>query len=180
MTHNRHARRAGKTNVLHLHTLDALASIVECREIGPGAQRHTLESHTDAGGVHQLKHDQDALMLLADQLADAVAILAITHRTGRRAMNAELLFQSDAGDVIGRAGLSLRVESEFGNQKQAQPLDSRRRAFETRQHQVNHVVDQIVIAAADEDFLSLDVVVSVALYGAGRDVTDRRSGMRLG
>ena len=50
-----------------------------------------LQADREARVVHHREHAGEAAVLLADQLADRAAVVAIDHRAGRRAVNAELV-----------------------------------------------------------------------------------------
>ena len=82
-------------------------------------------------------------------------------------------------------GLPSRVGQEFRHQEQRDAAAARRRVRGARQHHVDDVVGQVVVAIGDEDLLAADpVMLAPALvarrHGAGAQGAEIRAGLRLG
>ena len=82
---------------------------------------------------------------------------------------------------LGSAGCPVRADAPFGHDEQRQALGARGRALDARQHQVDDVLRQVVVAAGDEDLRAADLVAAVGVLlregGRGADVG---AGLRLG
>ena len=68
-------------------------------------------------------------------------------------MDAHLVLDRAAGDAVARRRASRRVDDHLRHDEQRDALDARRRAFDARQHQVDDVLGQVVLAGGDEDLL---------------------------
>ena len=191
------ARRAGQRlhghqHALHVRMLDdrahavagaawraALAPLLGVGEralIGPLGDRDALEADREAGVVHHREHAGEAAVLLADQKAGRAARVAIDHGAGRRGMDAELVLDGMAAHVVARAvGQQLRHEEE------RDAAGAGRRVGQARQHEVDDVVDQVVLAIGDEDLAAGDPVGAVGgPLGAAADGVEVGAGLRLG
>jgi hypothetical protein len=96
-------------------------------------------------------------------------------------VNAELVLDRMRAHVVARAERAVGIEQELGHQKQRDAPGSLRRIGQPRQHQVDDVVREIVLAVGDEDLLPGDAVAAVArALGAGAQRADVGAGLRLG
>ena len=121
-----------------------------------------------------------AAVLLADQPAGGAVVV---HHAGRVAVDAHLLFDRAAGDAVARAERAVGVDHELRHDEQRDALGAGRRAFDARQHQVDDVLRQVVLAGGDEDLGAGDLVAAVGLLarpwcaaGRGRCRNAARSG----
>ena len=64
--------------------------------------------------------------------------------------------------LLQRTSLRLPSGSIFGTRNSEIPRVPLRRVGQSRQHQVDDVVGEIVLAVADEDFLAVDAIAAVA------------------
>ncbi len=103
------------------------------------------------------------LVLFADQEALAGSLLPEEHRAGRRTVDAHLVLDAGALNVVRLAQAAIRIDPILGHDEQGQALGSWRRSGKPRQHRVDYVVRQIVIAVGDEDLLAGDEVAAVLL-----------------
>ena len=86
------------------------------------------------------------------------------------------------------ARTSLRVpgepsafEQEFGHQKQRNALGAGRRVGQPRQHEMDDVVGEVVLAVGDENLLAGDAIAAVGCaLGLGAQGADVGAGLRLG
>ena len=74
-------------------------------------------------------------------------------------MNAHLVFETDAVDIVALTQTVVFINQKFGYDEQGNPPDTFRRVRGSRQHQVNDVVGVFVIAPGNEYFLAADQVV---------------------
>ena len=140
-----------------------------------------LQRHGEAGLVHHREHAGHAAVFLADQVADRAALVAEHHGAGRRGMDAELVLDRVRAHVVARARRAVRVEQEFRHQEQRNALRAGRRIRQPRQHEVDDVVGEVVLAVGDEDLLPDDAIAAVAgALGAGAQRADVGAGLRLG
>jgi hypothetical protein len=80
-----HARRGGVLPLLDARALLAVLGVVERVEERRRRHRDALQADADAGEVHQVEHLAHAALLLgADQLADAAVVVAEVHHAGGR------------------------------------------------------------------------------------------------
>jgi hypothetical protein len=67
--------------------------------------RHALQPDREARVVHHREHVLEAAILLADQVAGGAALVAVGHHAGRAGVDAELVLDRDAAQVVALAGL---------------------------------------------------------------------------
>ena len=96
-------------------------------------------------------------------------------------MNAELVLDRMRAGVVALTGRAVGVEQEFGHEKERNALGSRWGVGQPRQHQMDDVVGEIVLAVGDEDLLSGDAIAAVGYaLGLGAQRADVGAGLRLG
>ena len=135
----------------------------------------------EAGAVHHREHAGHAGIFLADQVTDSAAIIAEDHGAGRRAVNAELVLDGMRAHIVALAERAVRLEQEFRHQEQRNAARAGRRIGQPRQHEVNDIVGEIVLAVSDEDLLSGDAIAAVpGAFGARAQRADIGAGLRLG
>jgi hypothetical protein len=111
-----------------------------------------------------------------DQLALAGIIVAERHHAGRGGVDAQLVLDGDAADIVERA-----VAAHFGDQEQRDAARARRRVGQAGEHQVDDVVGKVVLAERDVDFLPLDQESAVTgRIGPRLERAHVGSGLRLG
>ena len=93
-------------------------------------------------------------IFFADQKAGRAAVVAEDHGAGRRAMDAELVLDRMGANVVARAERAVGIEQEFRHQEQRNAARARRRIGQARQHEMDDVVGEIVLAVGDEDLLA--------------------------
>ena len=72
----------------------------------------------DAGMVHHREHVADALVFFADQVANSAFVVAVGHDGGRTAVNAQLVFDGRADQVVALAQRAVFVNQEFRHQEE--------------------------------------------------------------
>ena len=83
--------------------------------------------------------------------------------------------------VVARAERAVLVDQELGHQKQRDAPVAGRRIGQPRQHEVDDVVGEVVLAVGDEDFLPGDAVGAVGCaLGLGAQRADVGARLRLG
>ena len=75
-------------------------------------------------------------------------------------MDADLVLDRDAGHIIGRTGLAVRIQMKFRDDEQRNAAGSLRRTRCAGQYQMDDIVGQIMFAKGDVDFLTPDPVFS--------------------
>ena len=68
----------------------------------------------------------DALVLFADQVADGAFLFAVGHDGGRAAVDAELVFDRGADQVVAGTERTVVIDQELRHQEQRDALQSRR------------------------------------------------------
>ncbi len=124
-----------------------------------------LHPHAQPGAVHHREHGGHALVFGADQPAGRALI---GHHAGRAAMDAQLFLEADHLQIVGDAGLAIRVGNEFRHHEQADPARAGRRVRQPRQHRVADILRHIAVAPGDIDLLPADRIAAVAVgFGPG-------------
>ena len=164
-------RYLGCAVFLHARPVAALqpcARVVEGGLVGSRRERGALQPHLNACRVHHVEHQLHAGLLFAEQEPLAPVVAAEDQGAGRRAVNAELLLEARADDVVRLPERAVGVDSYLRNDEEGQSRSPVRRTRSAGQHRVNDVLGEVVIARRDEDLLALDQVATVGLPdGAG-------------
>ena len=110
-------------DVVALHAIDRVGAGVLV-----GAHRGAQAEHADidARVVHHREHAREAVVLLADQVADGAAVVAVAHDCGRARVDAELVLERDDADVVGFADRAVVVDQELRHEETARCLWDRR------------------------------------------------------
>ena len=153
----RHSRRAA---------LAALARIGERLLGGAFGDADALQADRQPRPVHHGEHAGHAGILFADDEAGGAAVVAEDHRAGRRAVDAELVLDRMRAHVVAGAGRAVGVEQKFGHQEQRDAARAGRRVGQTREHEMDDVVGEVVLAVGDEDLLAGDAIGAVAARSA--------------
>ena len=96
-------------------------------------------------------------------------------------MDAQLVLQRRAPDVVALAQAAVGLHQELGHDEKRDPLHAGRRVRRARQHQMDDVLGQIVVAIGDEDLLARQPVAAVVLlHRTSRDLRQVRAGLRFG
>ena len=96
-------------------------------------------------------------------------------------MDAHLLFDRAARHRIARADFAIGIGQEFRHDEQRNAAGAGRRAVDAGQHEMNDVLDEIVLAGGDEDLGAGDFVAAVGLRrGAGAHQAEIGAALRLG
>ena len=145
----------------------ALARVGERLLRGALGNGDALQPDRQAGVVHHREHAGEAAIFLADEIADGAAMVAVDHGAGRRAVDAELVLDRVRAHVVALARRAVVLEQEFRHQEQRDAARAGRRIGQPRQHEMDDVVGQIVLAIGDEDLLAHDAIGPVAgAFGA--------------
>jgi hypothetical protein len=153
MADDRHRRRRAFDGP----ALHAIAGVGHGMLVGALRNRQALQADGEARRVHHDEHVLEAFVFLADQGADRAAVVAVDHDAGRAGMDAQLVFDRHAMDVV---ALDPRVPSaltrNFGTTNSEMPLTPFGRIRRARQHQVDGVLRHVVVAVGDEYLLAED------------------------
>ena len=164
----------------HVAALHAGAGIVAGLLVGALGDRDTLKTDAHPGVVHHGEHVFDAAVFLADEIADGAVIVAERHDRRRAGMDAQLVFQADAAQVVAVAQRAVGVDQELGHDEQRDALDAGRGVGHPGQHHVDDVVGEVVLAIGDVDLLAGNPVVAVLAHRLGADRGKVAAGLRLG
>ena len=121
-----HAPHIGVVNYRHAvaaalprgPALDPFLGIVARRLIGALGDPQALQSDFLAGLVHHREHVRQTLVLPAHQIADRTFFLAKAHHASRAGVDAELVLDRRALDIVALRRRAVRADQEFGHQKQ--------------------------------------------------------------
>ena len=139
-----------------------------CRAL---ADLDALIADIDPRIVHHCEHGHQPTVFLADQLADTLILVPIAHDAGGGGVDAELMLDTDAAQIVARSERSILLHVIFGHDEERDPAASFGRIGQAREHEVNDVLRQIVFAPGDVDLLALDPVFARVLAigdGLGR------------
>ena len=173
MPDDRHGLAAG----YQVAALQALPGEGERALERPLGDRHALQADGEARRVHHDEHVFKAAVLLADQVADR---LVVHHYRGRAGVDAELVLDRGAPGAVAPARLAVGVGDELRHDEKRDPLHAFGRVRRAREHQVDDVVGQVVLAVGDEDLLARDQVLACPALGARAHEGQVRPGLRLG
>ena len=161
--------------------LAALAGEGQGLLVGPLGDGQPLQAHAEAGQVHHLEHVAHAVVLVADQMPDRAAVVAVGHHAGGAGVDAELVLDGDAAHVVAGPGLARGVGQVLGHDEAAQPLGAGRSPGDAGQHHVDDVGGQVVLAVGDEDLGAGQPVGPVGLgLGPSGDRAQVGPGLGLG
>ena len=127
--------------------------------------------------VHHREHAGEALVFLADEVADRTAVVAEAHHAGRTRVNAQLVLDGDRIDVVALADAAVGIDEILRHQEQRDSLDARGRLGQSGEHEVDDVVGHRVIAPGDEYLLAEKQVVIVLRLGARAHDGQVRTGL---
>ena len=138
----------------------------------------TLDRGADARRIHESEHGFETLVRLANQIAQRG--IEIEHG-GDRSPNAHLVFDRTTGHGIARAKPALVIDQHLGNDEKRNAARAGRRTGQTRQHDVDDVVSQVVFTRRDKDLGSRDLVAAIGQgLGAGLDLRQIGTALRFG
>ena len=90
------------------------------------------------------------------------------------------MFQRHGTKVVAGAQAAIRFDQEFRRDEQRYALHARRRVGSARQHHMDDIVGDVVIAPRDEYLLTEQPVMTVLSLGPGAHLRQVRTGLRLG
>ncbi len=148
------------------------------RLVGALGEAHALDAHLQARGVHHHEHVGEALVRGADQFRRRALV---EHDAGGGGVDAELVLQARRPQRVGDAERAVLAHPPLGGEEQAQAPRAGRRVGQARQHQVDDVLGDVVVAPGDVDLLAGEAVAALAVgLGAGGDRAEVGAGLGLG
>ena len=142
----------------------------------PFSDCHALQANIDPGVVHHGEHRPHPGAFCPDQPADTRTAIAKGHAAGWGGMDAELMLDTGAFQIITAA-----IRQEFWHQKQGDTFGSSGRIRQPRQHEVNDIVCNIMFAPGDEYLGPLDAVAAIPTrFGPAAQRPDIGAGLRFG
>ena len=165
--------------------LDPFGGIVRRQLGGALGNLDTLVSDIDARIVHHREHGHQSAMRIAHDLTDAFVVIAIGHHAGGGGIDAELVFERDAANVVARSDRTVGLHVKLRHDEERYAAAAFRRVGQACQDEVDNVLGQFVIAESDVDFLALDPIFPgmfaiVDRRGRGAQRADIASRLRFG
>src|SRR5690606_26592027 len=108
--------------------------------------RDALDADGETRGIHHDEHGVEPAVLLSDEVADGAVLLAELHDRGRAAVDAELVLETSADDVVPGAKRAVVVDEALRNQEERDAARTLGRVRQAREHEVHDVVGEVVIA----------------------------------
>ena len=139
---------------------------------GALGDRHALQADAEARRVHHDEHVLEAAVLLADEVADG---LVEHHHRGRARVDAELVLDRGAARVVALAERAVGLRQELRHEEERDALHALGRVGRAREHEVDDVLGEVVLAVGDEDLLAGDQVVVALRLGLRPDQARGRS-----
>ena len=118
-----------------------------------------FNAHAQARMVHHREHIVQAFARFAYQMT---ARAFKRHHASRARVYAHFVFQRHGMGVVVSAHAAIGLYPVFRYQKQRNAFHTWRGIGQTCQHHVHNVVDQLMVAPCDEDFLAINGVSAVA------------------
>ena len=105
-----------------------------------------------------MEHDLDALHWLTEQIGMAIVAISKGQAGGGRCMQSHFVLDSRARHVVTLAGATISIDPKLRHNKNGQAACSIRVAINTRKHEVNNVISDIVLTIGDINFMSFQTV----------------------
>ncbi len=160
--------------------LDAAARKGARLLIGAFGDGYALQPDIEPGAVHHREHGGKPVMRRADEPADRAFAVAEGKDASRARVNAELVFEADAADIVAAAERAVRIDEELGHQEERDAVASFRRIGKPRQHQMHDVRRPVVLAIGDEDLLAVEPVMIALRHRARAQRAEIGARLRLG
>ncbi len=178
MHDDRIGRQVGKARAVERAALEAFARIGGRRLIRRLGEAEALQADGDARGVHHREHLLQPGVGRADQLGRGAVEVEDARRRG---LDAHLLFERPAGDGVARAERAVLADGELRHEEKADAARARGRIGQAREHEVDDVLGEVVLARGDEDLGPRDGVGALARgLGARADEPEVGAALRLG
>ena len=165
--------------------LDALGSVIGRLLRRALADLDALIADIDARIVHHREHRREPAIFGTHQLAHAFAIVAIAHDAGGRGVDAELVLDADAAQIIAAAERSIWFHVELRHDEQRYAAAAFGRVGRSCQDEVDDILRQLVLAPGNVNLLALDrpfpgVLAVLDRMGGGPQSADIGARLRLG
>ncbi|MCY1170612.1 hypothetical protein D9M73_106920 [compost metagenome] len=169
---------AARSGARRLHTLQRIAD----RRLRRGFRHlHALQTDIEPRIVHHREHRADAAEFAADQLADAVIVVAKAQHASRRGVQPHLMLDRNDADIVERTRRAIGVQPIFRHQEQGNPLGPGRCPRRAREHEVDDIGGHVMVAKRDIDLGALDAPFAIAeRLGLGAQSADIGARLRLG
>ena len=95
-------------------------------------------------------------------------------------MNAELVLDRRAFDIVARRRRAVRADEELGHQKKRDAARAFGRVGKAGEHQMHDILGHVVVAPGDEDLLAEDPVMVALGHRPGADGRQIRTRLRFG
>src|SRR3984957_15715734 len=136
-----------------LGALDSLARIGQRGLVGALREADPFDAHRVARGVHHDEHVFQAAIFLADELRERAAVLTESQHASRTRVNAELVLDRQTMHVVACTEGAVGIDKKLWHQKQGRSLHAVGCSGHARQHHMDDIAGEIVLAVSDEDLL---------------------------
>ena len=152
---------------LQRRSLNAVTGVGHGLLVGTLGNGEPLKADIIPGAVHHQEHAVEAAVLLAKKITDGAFVLPVLEHRRRRRLDAELLLDRQALNIIAPAEAAIVIDEEFRHDEKRDPLHARRRVGKARENEMDDVLAHVVFAVGDIDLLPADPVM-ITLRGRRR------------
>jgi hypothetical protein len=126
--------------------LDPFLGKVARRLIGALGDPNALQPDLLPGLVHHREHVRQTLVLPTRKIADRTVFLAKAHDASWARVDAELVLDRGALDIVAPRHRAVRADQEFRDHKQRDAAGPFRRIRKPGKHQVHNILGHVVVA----------------------------------
>ena len=128
--------------------LAPVVGVMNCVLVSDLGNAKALLTNPQTCNIHHDEHSCEALVFVANQIPSCAVIV---HDAGRVAVNTHFMLYRTTANCVARAEGTIVVDHELGHDKQRNALYAVRRIGRFRQHQVNDVLGQVMLARRNEN-----------------------------
>ncbi len=122
-----------------------------------------MDAHRDALRIHHGEHRLQAMVRLADE--PGLRRIEVDD-AGGAAVNAHLLLDRAAGDAIARTQGAIGIDEDLSAPKRLIALRALGRIGQARQHEIDDVGGEVMLARRDEDLGAAEGICAIARWSA--------------
>ena len=161
-------RTAGGQAAIHRTALHTVFGKSHGLLVSALSNRNALYTYAVTRGIHHDEHVFQAPVFLAHQVAHSATMVAKLQHCSGTGLDTHLVLNAHAVNIVSVTKGAIRLNHEFGADKQADALDALGSALHTGEDQVDNVVRHVVLTPGDEDLGAKDAVGTVRLrFGTG-------------
>ena len=130
--------------------------------IGRLGDGHALQPDKQPCVIHHGEHVFKAAVRLTDEIGDRPLLVAVGHDGRGRTMDAELVFDGGTDKIVARPEAAVGIDQKLRRHEQRNPARPRRRVRQSRKHEMDDVLGDIVFAPGNE-YLGSEQAIVVAV-----------------